>query len=81
MDGYRIYTIKLDKVANMRIDFITNSGKLDYVITDSNGDVYMENKDVVSNGFGFEMPRGKYTVRLDANDHSGSYSFSWEYVN
>lgn len=76
-DGYRVYKMKLSKTTEVNIRFETESGRLDYSITDEDGEVVLQQDNVSTMGFGINFSRGTYTVRLTADHHKGSYSFSW----
>ena len=76
-DGYRVYKMKLSAATEVNIRFVTVSGRLDYRITDAKGEVILEQENVTDMGFGTVFKKGEYTVRLTAEHHQGSYSFSW----
>lgn len=77
-DGYRIYKFTLKKATVVTMDFVTKGGKLDCSVVDQDGDEVYEQEDVLSYSIDMTYPKGTYTVRLTADHHEGSFSFSWD---
>ncbi len=76
-DGEKSYIFTTDKEATLSVNFVTKSGKLDCKITDSDGNEYYKGSDVETSEFEVVLGgAGKYTVKLTAKKHSGSFHFT-----
>jgi len=79
-DGYRVYRFSVAEVRTFEAHFSTESGTLDYVVTDGSGEVVFEREDVGNVGFASSISPGQYTVRVTGHAHCGSFSFDWKEV-
>lgn len=77
--GYREQDLSVpsDKTMLLAGEFSTDSGRLDITVTDAKENVIFEQKDVQNSDFETKLAEGNYTLRIDADDHSGSYFVSW----
>ena len=73
-DGYmqRNLWMEDDDVLNVSIE--TDDGKIDLEIKDSEGNVIFSEKAIQTKEFEVEVS-GKINVRIDGDDHEGSFSF------
>ena len=80
-NGYQERTIKLDteQSHNCSIKIVTNSGKLSLSITDADGVECYREDDLQTSSFEVQLKDSdKFTIRLDAKNHSGSFNIVWE---
>ena len=64
----------------VNISIVTEKGSIDaYIAKDNNRDnSSYEGEDIPTSSFTVTLEEeGNYTIRVDAKNHSGSYSFSW----
>ena len=64
----------------VKVNIITDDGKIDaYIAKDNNKtDSSYEGNNIKTSSFTVTLSSpGTYTLRVDAKDHSGGYSFSW----
>ncbi len=80
-DGYkeRYVTISGEGSHTFTVEIVSNSGALGLTVEDSEGEEFYTGNDLPSASFtvGVDSP-GKYTVRVDADDHTGSFNIKWE---
>jgi hypothetical protein len=61
------------------VEIVTNSGDLRLKIEDSEGNELYTGHEFPSSPFEVTADEGgKYTIRLDADSHSGSFNITWE---
>lgn len=82
-NGYkeREITISAEGKHVFTVDIVTNSGKLSLSIKDSNGTSLYRGNDMPSSSSSFTVAgdgEGKYVIRFDADNHSGSFNIKWE---
>lgn len=81
--GYKETTVKVEaeKPVTVSVNIVSEDGTIDAAIT-KQGDtekVIYQGKDVPTSAFEVELKEeGAYTIRVDAQNHSGSYSFTWK---
>lgn len=88
MDYYRFtgykqtnINVKEGKTVDVTIDIVTDEGTLDAYIAKSNdkNNCAYEGKDIPTSNFTVRLSeKGRYTIRIDAKKHSGSYSITWQ---
>ena len=81
-NGYkeRVIEVKEGKPIIVTVNIVTKSGSIDAYITRDNDidNSSYEGHDIQTTKFSVTLSeQGRYTIRVDANNHSGSYSFSW----
>ncbi len=61
------------------VEIVTDSGELGLTIEDGEGEECYTGNELPSTSFtvGVDSP-GKYTLRVDADDHTGSFNVKWE---
>jgi hypothetical protein len=72
--------VKENSPVEVAVNFVTEKGSLDAYIAKDNdtSDCSYEGHDISTSSFTVTLSEpGNYTVRVDAEDHTGSYSFSW----
>jgi hypothetical protein len=84
--GFKETTIRVDKEnpITISVNITTVSGKIDAYIAKENdkSDTSYEGNDIPTSSFTVTLSEaGDYTIRVDADDHSGGYSFSWQENN
>ena len=70
-----------DETLVISVNIVTNGGSIDaYIARDNDtANSTYEGKDIPTSSFTVTISKpGKYTLRVDARNHTGSYSFSWE---
>ncbi len=80
-NGSRDCTIKLSGEGEhtFTIDIVTNSGTLGLSIEDENGTSIYDSDELSTSSFEVKADgAGKYTIRFEAEDHSGSFEVKWE---
>ena len=76
-DGYQQRTVNLDdEPTTMDMEIVTTDGVIGIVITDENGQILFDKDRLTTSSFSFEIP-GKVHVRINCDDHKGSYSIYW----
>lgn len=79
-NGYKKTTLKLknDEEKTVNVDIETTKGEIDLTITHEDGTVAYEGDNLETSTFEVNLDKeGKYTIRIDADDHSGSYDINW----
>ncbi len=80
-NGYkeRYISISGEGEHTFSVEIVTDSGELGLTIKDSEGEECYTGNDLQSASFtvGVDSP-GKYTVRVDADNHTGSFNVEWE---
>jgi hypothetical protein len=80
--GKKSKTISLDTPSEVFVAVITESGSLNLSITDAEGNSFYTGKDLPSSSFSVSLGKpGKYTIKVEAKDHKGSYDISWDTAN
>ena len=82
-DGYKTKTLDVEagETVVVSVKVVTNSGLLDAFIAKDNNtnDCSYQGNDIPTSSFTVNLTsEGKYTIRVDADNHSGSFSFEWE---
>ncbi|MDD3839455.1 MAG: hypothetical protein PHP06_02675 [Clostridia bacterium] len=81
-NGYKKTKIKVNsnEIVEVSVNIVTESGSIDAYIAkddDVRNSVY-QGSDIPTSSFTVKLAEeGIYTIRVDAKNHSGSYSFSW----
>ncbi len=73
-------TVKEGQPVVVTFDIVTEEGTLNAYIAKNNdkSNCSYEGKDIPTSNFTVTLTeKGKYTIRLDAQKHSGSYSITW----
>lgn len=61
------------------VEIVTNSGKLGLSIEDDDGKSLYNGNELPSSSFEvIANGEGKYTIRLDADNHNGGFDIKWE---
>jgi hypothetical protein len=81
--GYRETEIKVDEdeTVDVLVDFVTEDGTINAYISKDNdiSNCDYEGHAIQTSSFTVALSEsGTYTIRVDADAHKGSYSFSWE---
>lgn len=79
-DGYKKTTLKLDKdeKKDVKVDIVSKKGEINLSIKNEDGTVAYEGKDMDTTTFTVTLDKeGKYTIRIDAKEHYGSYDINW----
>jgi hypothetical protein len=81
--GYRQTKISVgeNNPVTVRVNIVTENGELDaYIAKDNNRESSSyEGNNVPTSSFTVTLSEpGTYTIRVDAKNHSGSYSFTWD---
>lgn len=78
-EGYKQYKIDFKEGMVLSFSFETISGTLGCKISDNKGNVLFDMENVGTMSETITIPsNGKYIIYLYANEHRGSYSFSWK---
>ncbi len=88
-NGQRTETLNLDEGKEVLFNIESESGTLDMVIEDSNGNTVFEKYWIQNEEFAVQLDAGEYKIVIDGWDHVGSYNIMWampkasstEYVN
>lgn len=71
-------TVKDGEPVDVSVDIVTKSGKIDIFIFKDKDNYEYEGHDVKTSDFSVALSDpGKYTIRVKAHKHKGSYSFKW----
>ncbi|MBQ7874758.1 MAG: hypothetical protein IJ306_06320 [Oscillospiraceae bacterium] len=74
LDGRKSHTLRLGtKAQDMVIEVVTEKGEIDIIVTDSFGNTVFEIDDAETGKYAFTA-RGKIKIRVEADEHSGSFS-------
>lgn len=81
--GYKERKIKVDEdeTVDILVDIVTEGGTIDAFISKGieKDDYIYEEQDIRSSSFTVTLSEsGTYIIRVDADSHKGSYSFSWK---
>ncbi len=82
-NGYKQRSVNLESGDIITLDITSNDGALNIYITkesdsDSEDEVIFSKSEVETGSFEIEIQAdGRYTLKAEANEHSGAYSFSW----
>lgn len=79
-DGYKKTTLKVkaDEEKDVNVSIVSNEGEIDLKITQEDGTVVYQGDNIDTSSFVVTLDKeGKYTIRIDAKDHSGSYDINW----
>lgn len=81
-NGYKEAQIKVKEGESVvvTVNFVTESGSIDAYIAKNNDtdNSSYEGHDISTSSFTVTLSEQRnYTIRVDAKDHTGSYSFSW----
>ena len=73
----KVITVK-DEAITINADIVTEEGSLDVFIYDENDQYIYEGYDLQSTSFSITLSNpGKYTIKVVADKHKGSYKFEW----
>ena len=73
-DGFMQRNLWMEEDDIMKVSVKTDEGNIDIEIKDSNGNVIFAEKSIETKEFEVEVS-GKITVRIDGEEHEGSFSF------
>ena len=82
-NGFKQRQIKVleDETLVISVNIVTEAGSIDAYVAkdnDTSNSTY-EGNDIPTSSFIVTLTEpGKYTIRVDAENHTGSYSFSWD---
>ncbi len=74
-------TVKEGESVVVSVEIVTESGSINAYIAKDNDkkNCSYEGNDIQTSSFDVTLSEaGKYTLRVDADNHKGSYSFSWK---
>lgn len=85
MTHYRLHGVKEKKLTvkegeplEIKVDIETKDGTLNAYIYNKDMEYSYEGKDIPTSSFTVTLTEpGEYTLKLEADKHSGSYSFTW----
>ena len=80
-DGNKFYDISIEQEVIVTVHIETESGSMSAYIAKDNDvtNAVYQGSDIPTSDFTVALTEsGTYTIRVDANQHSGSYSFQWE---
>ena len=73
--------VREDETLVISVNIVTEAGSIDAYVAkdnDTTNSTYT-GKDIPTSSFTVTITKpGKYTIRVDAQNHTGSYSFSWD---
>jgi hypothetical protein len=78
--GHKTVTVKVPEgeVWEVYVDISTDSGEIGLSITGRDGRSYYQEEELSTSSFTVTLEQaGKYDIRVDAEDHKGSYHISW----
>lgn len=76
LDGTISKTIHTDTEPDtIRVEIVTESGSISITMIDPNGNVVFEQSDINTSSFDVDVS-GKVRVRIEAENHRGSFSFT-----
>lgn len=71
-------TVEEGETLDILVDIVTKEGTLDVSIMDENKEYSYEGHDLQTTSFTVTLSDpGKYTLKLEAKEHQGSFSFTW----
>lgn len=79
--GHKTVTVRVPEgeVWEVYADIVTDSGKIGLSITDRDGHSYYQEEELPTSTFTVTLEKaGRYDIRVDAEDHKGSYRISWD---
>ena len=77
-NGHATYNREFNNETTISIVTTTKSGKLVLKVTNTNTDTeYYAGNLTQDFSFTVNVPEGKYSLYVEAEEHSGSYEFSW----
>lgn len=76
-EGSFTHKVSFAKSTDIKVKITTTEGKLFLDISNKNFDNYYSGNFVDNFSFTVTVPEGSYIFTLKANEHSGSYDFSW----
>lgn len=75
--GLKALDFEYENPVRIVLDVVTESGKLDIKITDSNGNEYFNEENLSTNTYEIILDKADtYTMTLTADNHSGSFSIT-----
>ena len=80
-NGFKQRNIKLSDEDGLtfNVEIETNSGVFGLVIVDSDGTSIYSGDDLPTSSFSVKADSaGKYTIRVNTDNHSGSFNITWE---
>ncbi len=78
-DKEKQLTVEDGKPVVVTVDIETDKGTLDAYIYNEDEEYSYEGHDIKTSSFTVTLSDpGEYTIKLEADKHKGSYSFSWE---
>lgn len=80
-NGNKNRAIKLDEgeSCSVAVNIASESGRINLSIEDEDGDSYYQGTNLPTSSFTVYLDKaGKYTIRVEGDSHTGSYSISWE---
>lgn len=70
-------TVEEGETLDILVDIETKEGAIDVYITDDNKVYSYEGHDLETTSFTVTLEPGEYTLKVEAKDHQGSFSFTW----
>ncbi len=71
-------TVKDGETVEIAIKITTKKGKIDAFIYDENGEYLYKGEDIQEEASSVTLTEpGDYTIEVDADNHRGSFSFTW----
>ena len=71
-------TVNENEPLTVSVDIETEEGSLDVSIYNEAGEYSYEGHDIETSTFTVTLSEaGKYTIKVEADEHKGSYSFTW----
>lgn len=72
-------TVKEDEPRNVKVDVVTEEGKLNLSITDRDGKSFYQGNDIPTSSFTVGLDKkGEYKIKVSAEKHKGSYKITWD---
>lgn len=67
-----------DETITINVDIVTKKGSINVYIINEDGEYSYEGHDLPTSDFTVTLQdSGKYTIKVEADKHKGSYSFEW----
>ncbi len=77
--GHKVESAKISGQCDLKVSIVTDSGNLNLSVTKKGEDspIY-ESKNIQTSYFTIPVSEGEYIIRLEGEEHSGSYNINWE---
>ena len=80
-NGYKATSIRLDEgqTCTVYVDIVSDEGELNLSATGEDGESYYQGTNLPTSSFSFLLGRaGRYEIKAEGRNHSGSYKIKWE---